>query len=211
MFSRSGTVWSPLAYVKPSNTQNGQQFGYSVSLSADGNALAVSAIYEDSNATGVNGLQSDNSASSSGAVYLFTRTSGVWSQQAYAKASNTDASDSFGYSVSLSSDGNTLAVGAWAEDSTAMGIGGNQGNNSGLNSGAAYMFSRSGTVWSPLAYVKPSNTQNGQQFGISISLSADGSTLAVGSNFESGISTGVGGDQTSNSFTSGQTGAVYLY
>ena len=57
-----------------------------------------------------------------GAVYVFSRSDTTWTQQAYVKASNTDAGDDFGYSVSLSSDGNTLAVGAKHEDSNATGI-----------------------------------------------------------------------------------------
>jgi hypothetical protein len=89
-----------------------------VSLSADGNGLAVGAIGEDSNTTGINSDQTNNSASSSGAAYVFTRSGTSWSQQAYVKASDTGAGDLFGQSVSLSGDGSTLAVGAWANNST---------------------------------------------------------------------------------------------
>ena len=51
---------------------------------------------EASNATGVNGNQSDNSATNSGAAYVFVRSGTTWSQQAYLKASNTGARDDFG-------------------------------------------------------------------------------------------------------------------
>ena len=95
---------------------------------------------EDSNATGVNGNQADNSASDSGAVYVFTRSGSSWSQQAYVKASNTEANDNFGISVALSADGNTLAVGAYGEDSNATGINGNQADNSASSSGAVYVY-----------------------------------------------------------------------
>ncbi|MCA3154152.1 MAG: hypothetical protein ING30_03810, partial [Burkholderiales bacterium] len=54
-----------------SNTGASDFFGYSVALSADGNTLAVGAAFEASNATGVNGDQTNNSASASGAVYLY--------------------------------------------------------------------------------------------------------------------------------------------
>ena len=104
----------------------------------DGDTLAVGAIQEDSSATGINGDQADNSASDSGAVYVFTRdASGVWSQQAYVKASNTEARDFFG---SVAVDGDTLAVGANVEDSSATGIDGDQADNSAAGSGAAYVF-----------------------------------------------------------------------
>ena len=88
-----------------------------VALSADGNTLAVSAPFEDSRATGIGGDQLDNSVSQAGAVYVFARTRGVWSQQAYLKASNTgeaEDGDQFGFSLALSDDGNTLAAGAIA-------------------------------------------------------------------------------------------------
>jgi hypothetical protein len=114
--------------------------------------------WEDSNATGINGNQADDSAPDSGAVYVFTRSGGVWSQQAYVKASNTGPGDSFGFSLALSADGNTLAVGAYLENSNATGIGGNQADNSALDSGAVYVFTRSGGVWSQQAYIKASNT-----------------------------------------------------
>ena len=89
-------------------------------------------------ATGINGDQTDNSAFESGAVYVFTRTAGVWSQQAYVKASNTEAEDFFGVSVALS--GGTLAVGALNESSAATGINGNQVNNGASQSGAVYVY-----------------------------------------------------------------------
>jgi hypothetical protein len=73
-------------------------------------------------------------------VYVFSRSGSTWSQQAYVKASNTEAFDSFGASVALSADGNTLAVGALYEDSNATGIGGDQTNNSASNAGAVYLY-----------------------------------------------------------------------
>ncbi|MHB8876636.1 MAG: FG-GAP repeat protein, partial [Myxococcaceae bacterium] len=97
----------------------------------------------DSNATGVNGNHADNSAPSSGAVYVFTRSAGAWSQQAYLKASNAGSGDWFGRSLALASDGSTLAVGSYWEDSSATGINGSQANNSAAESGAVYVFTRS--------------------------------------------------------------------
>ncbi len=190
-------------YLKASNTGIDDQFGYPVSLSGD--TLAVGAWGESSAATGVNGDQSSNAATYSGAVYVFTRSAGVWTQQAYLKASNTDSGDQFGYSVSLSGD--TLAVGAWYEDSAATGRNGDQSSNAASQSGAVYVFTRSAGVWTQQAYLKASNTDSGDQFGYSVSLSGD--TLAVGAWGESGAATGVNGDQSSNSaFLSG---AVYVF
>ncbi|VAW69791.1 hypothetical protein MNBD_GAMMA09-635, partial [hydrothermal vent metagenome] len=137
--SVSGTLVSSTGYFKASNTEAGDLFGYTVSLSADGSTLAVGAPYEDSNSSGINGDQTDNSALQSGAVYLYSRSGSSWSQQAYIKASNTEASDYFGWALSLSADGNTLAVGAYREDSNASGINGDQSDNSAAQSGAVYL------------------------------------------------------------------------
>ena len=200
---------SAVGYVKASNTGASSAFGYSVALSADGNTLAVGAPSEASNATGIGGDQTNNSASQSGAVYVFSRSGSTWSQQAYVKASNTGAFDSFGASVALSADGNTLAVGANLEASNATGIGGNQASNSSPASGAVYVFSRSGSTWVQQAYVKASNTETDDNFGHSVALSADGNTLAVGAYGEDSNATGVGGNQADNAAP--DAGAVYLY
>ncbi len=213
VFIRSGSEWIQQALLEASNTDvpvwEGDEFGGSVSLSANGNTLAVGARKEDSNATGVNGDQSDNSADQAGAAYVFERNSGEWSQQAYIKASNTDRHDWFGWSVSLSADGNTLAVGARFEDSKSTGVNGDQSDNSAGESGATYVFTRSGDEWSQQAYIKASNTQASAHFGGSVSLSADGNMLAVGSSQESSNATGINGNQFDTSY--GAAGAVYVY
>src|SRR5687767_6946194 len=131
VFVRRGGAWVQQAYVKASNAGQSDLFGMNVALNADGNTLAVAAPWESSAATGVNGNQNDDSLPQAGAAYVFTRSGESWSQQAYIKASNTgrrDESDpfadgdQFGFSLALSGDGNTVAVGATTEDSAATGI-----------------------------------------------------------------------------------------
>jgi len=213
VFTRAGTTWTQEAYVKASNTNTNDSFGASVALSGDGSTLAVGAPMESSSATGIGGNQADNSAMYAGAVYVFTRAGATWTQQAYVKASNTGADDWFGKTVALSDDGSTLAVATWLEDSAAVGINGAQADNSALNAGAVYVFTRAGTSWSQEAYLKASNTETmmfaGDAFGYHIALSGDGSTLAVGANGEDGAATGVGGDQADN--TASGAGAVYVF
>jgi hypothetical protein len=209
VYVRSAGSWVQEAYVKASNTNTADAFGHSVALSADGNTLAVSAPIEASNATGVNGNQSDNSLAHSGAVYVFTRSAGVWTQQAYVKASNTGLLDHFGASLALSSDGNTLAVSATDEDSNAVGVNGNQADNSASGSGAVYVFTRSGVTWSQQAYVKASNTDASDAFGSEVALSSTGDTLAVSAGKESSSATLVNGNQSNNSATS--SGAAYVF
>jgi hypothetical protein len=203
VFTRSGNDWTQQAYLKASNTQGEDRFGVSVSLSGD--TLAVGSQLEDSSDTGVNGDESDNAAPSSGAVYVFTRSDGDWTQQAYLKASNTQSEDRFGASVSLSGD--TLAVGAQLEDSLAIGVNGDESDNLGLSAGAAYVFTRTEGVWTQQAYLKASNTQIEDRFGAVVSLSGD--TLAVGAQLEDSLDTGVNGDELDN--TAFSAGAVYVF
>ncbi len=203
VFVRSGGIWSQEAYLKASNTDQADWFGYSVSVSGD--TVVVGALFESSNATGVNGNQGNNSASFSGAAYVFVRSGGIWSHEAYLKASNTDASDRFGYSVSLSGD--TVVVGAFQEASSATGVNGNQADNSATQSGAAYVFVRSGTIWAQEAYLKASNTDTGDGFGGSVSVSGD--TVVVGALGECSNATGVNGNQADNSASA--AGAAYVF
>jgi uncharacterized protein (TIGR02145 family) len=200
IFTRAGDRWVQQAYVKPSNPQAGAEFGHYVALSADGSTMAVSAHWEASKATGINGDQRDDSIPQAGAVYVFSRGGGVWTQQAYIKASNTGEAgtadafgegDQFGFSLALSADGTTIAVGALTEDSASPGINGNQRDNSAQGAGAVYVFVRTRERWSQQAYVKPSNPDAGDMFGYSVALSANGSLLAVGAFDEDGSGRGV--------------------
>ena len=206
VFLRTGTVWAQQAYIKASNTGANDQFGYSVSLSGD--TLAVGAPLEDSNATGIDGNGANNTATDSGAVYVFRRSYSGWSQEAYIKASNTEAGDGFGYNVSVSGD--TLAVAAGYEDSNGQGVNSNtQADNSESASGAVYVFTRIGTVWRQQVYLKSSNSQRDDQFGY-YGVSVSGDTLAVGAHGEDSSGTGV------NSNTQGDngafnSGAVYIF
>jgi len=184
VYTRTPAGWKQQAYLKASNTAGGYQFGNALSLTNDGNLLAVGSIGEASSAVGINANQSDNSMPGAGAVYVFARKGGIWSQQAYVKSSNTGGpvvGYQFGYSVSLSSDGSTLAVGETSDPSNATGTNGEQKNTSLPDSGAVFVFTRDGDSWSQQAYVKPWNTtQRGVLFGYSVGLSGDGNTMGVG-------------------------------
>jgi len=202
VFTRANGVWTQQAYLKASNTEADDQFGVIMALSGD--TLVVGAQFEDSSATGVNAHnESDNSAKDSGAVYVFTRTAGVWTQQAYIKASNTGAGDQFGVNVALVGD--TLAVGAYGEASNATGVNGNENDDSRPQTGAVYVFTRTAGVWSQQAYLKASNA--GGLFGYGLALAGD--TLAVGAPFETSNATGINGDQSDESAPN--AGAVYVF
>lgn len=201
--------WSQQTYIKASNTDKEDFFGTDIALSADGNTLAVTARGEDSSARGINGNQTDNSASNSGAAYVYTRRLGDWAQQAYIKASNTEASDNFGLTIALSADGYTMAVGATWEDSNANRINRDGMNDSKDFAGAAYVYTRSDGIWSQQAYIKASNTDTADFFGSSIALSMNGNTLAIGAIGEDSNAMGIEGDETDNSASA--AGAVYIY
>jgi cysteine-rich repeat protein len=209
VFTRTGSTWEQQGYIKASNTGASDAFGTSVALSGNGSMLAVGAVNESSSARGINGNQASNAATSAGAAYVFTHDGAGWHQQAYVKASNTGAADGFGGSIALSLDGSTMAVGASGEDSSAKGINGNQNSNAALESGAVYVFTRTGPEWTQQAYVKASNTGITDQFGWEVALSADGSMMAVGADAEDSGATGIGGNQNDNSATF--AGAGYMF
>ncbi|MBK8173679.1 MAG: hypothetical protein IPK60_25535 [Sandaracinaceae bacterium] len=116
-------------------------FGSSVALSADGNLLAVGAWGEGSFRTGVGSgaYVLEGQTTDIGAAYTFKRAGVTWTQEAYIKSSRV-GQDQFGRNVAVSADGNTIAVGAWQEDSNATGINGDEVDTSAVNNGAVYVF-----------------------------------------------------------------------
>ena len=202
VFTRSGTTWSQQAYIKSSNAGqageegDGDQFGFSVAISGDGSTIAAGANSEDSNATGINGNQNDDSASSAGAVYVFGRTGTTWTQQAYIKSDSPAmavAGIQFGYSLALNRDGTTLAVGVYDERGGGRAVNAPIDNGRG-GSGAVYVYRRAGTAWAREAYLKTWNSEGGDSWGVSVALSEDGNTLATGSHDEDCLCKGVATD-----------------
>jgi len=154
VFTRSGTTWTQQAKIQSSDIEANDRFGYSVAI--DGDTVVVSAYYEDTGGT------------NAGAAYIFTRSGTTWTQQQKIQASDAEAIDQFGWSVSI--DGDTVVVGAFAEDT------------GGTSAGAAYIFTRDGTTWTQQQKIQASDVQAGDQFGISVSI--DGETVVVGAQLE---------------------------
>ncbi len=203
VYGKIGGVWVQEAYLKASNPDHADNFGYSVAISGD--RIVVGAYQEDSSATGVNGNEALSDASSSGAAYVFRKVGGSWVQVAYLKASNTDRNDCFGWSVAISGD--RIVVGAVFEDSSAVGVDGDESLNDAQWAGAAYVFQETGGVWVQAAYLKASNTDNRDKFGTSVAISGD--RIVVGAIEEDSSATGVNGDGLLNDFTS--AGAAYVF
>ena len=215
VYKRSGTSWAQEAYIKASNNAASDSFGASVSIDVD--TIAVGATGEDSGTIAIiNGMtsSSNDNSSASGAAYVYKRYGNFWVQEAYIKAANAngDNDSNFGYSVSI--DGDTLAVSAINEDSVWDNITNGTSasdNNSSSNSGAVYVYKRTGSNWAQEAYIKASNNSAGDRFGYSVSIEND--TLVVGAYLESSdqrtITNGTTAASTDNSMAG--TGAVYVY
>ncbi|MDA0385879.1 hypothetical protein [Vibrio owensii] len=209
VYRKTNGIWSEVAYLKAPNADDKDEFGYAIALSGDGNTLAVSTINEASSATGIDGNQLDNLAPASGAVYLYVNSGSSWQSQAYIKSSNSNLVDSFGFSVSLDADGTTLLVGAPGESSSAQSINGDETDNTGSLSGAAYVFELQNNQWAQTAYLKSTNSDKLDSFGYDVALSEDGSTAVVGSPGEDSNATSVNGDEMDNS--SNNSGAAYVF
>jgi len=171
VYVRSGGTWVLQQKLLPSGTnarKQGDVFGYSVAISGD--TIVVGAPQQDYDENG------DNMVADSGAVYVFTRSAGVWSQQQKLVATGTNgrvSADLFGMRVAISGD--TLAVGVPYHDYDESGA------NALSNAGAVLVFARAGNVWSPQQTLVGTGT-NGRKandsFGFSIAMSTD--TLVVG-------------------------------
>ena len=158
VFGRSGKSWVEEKVLVAENGNAEDWFGYSVALAADGNTLAIGAVYAD-----VNGNTDE------GAVSVFARSGGAWALQKTLNISSGTAGDLFGYAVALSADGSTLAVGAISADIQAN-----------ADQGSVSVFARTGSAWKEQQVITLDNGAASGNFGWSVSLSTDGNTLAAG-------------------------------
>ncbi|MGC1481594.1 MAG: hypothetical protein WA771_13930 [Chthoniobacterales bacterium] len=202
-YLRVGGVWTFVNQLKANNAGADDEFGHSVAMS--GTTVVVGAPMEDSPGSGVNGGTGDG-ANNAGAAYVFELPAFAWEQTAYLKAIANDdgVGNNFGAGVSVSE--NLIVVGAPLEDSDSVGVDGSQENEGANNSGAAFVYRRSGSSWISQSYLKASNTSVGDQFGGAVAVS--GETAIVGAFDEDSGATGVGGSQGSGAFASG---ASYIF
>ncbi len=188
IFERDGSGnWSEKQKIVASDRGAGDYFGWSVSIS--GNYVIVGAIHEDHDSAGANLLNS------AGSAYIFERDgSGNWSEKQKIVASDRDAHDNFGYSVSIS--GNYAIVGAHSEDHDTAGLG------SLDRAGSGYIFERDGSGnWIEQQKIVASDRGVEDHFGYSVSIS--GSYAIVGAYNEDHNVAGV--DSLRN------TGSAYIF
>jgi hypothetical protein len=191
VFVRDGDAWRQEAYIKSENSE-ATGFG-DPALSADGDTLAVAHVGENVDP-----------------IYVYSRSEGIWALQERLRTSHLGSERSFGGSaIALSANGDVIALGSPFDPSAATGIGGDDQDTSAEASGAVHLFVRRSGNWEYAAYVKASNTDAGDLFGLRVALSADASVMAVSAPNEASGASGIGGDQTDNSLP--RSGAVYLY
>ena len=160
IFKYNGTAWSQQAKLTASDGAASDYFGYSVSISSDGTTALIGAIHDD------------DKGSNSGSAYVFKYNGTAWAQQAKLTASDGAASDLFGFSVSISSDGTTALIGAYLDD------------DKGANSGSAYVFKYNGTSWTQQAKLTAPDGAASDGFGYSVSISSDGTTALIGAYYD---------------------------
>ena len=153
VYEYSGSSWSQLG-ADINGEAASDISGYSVSMSSDGTIVAIGSNFNDGN------------GSSSGHVRVYQYSSGSWTQLG-GDINGEAANDYSGNSVSLSSDGTIVAIGAT----------GNDGN--GSNSGHVRVYEYSGSSWSQLG-ADINGDSSGDYSGRSVSLSSDGTIVAIG-------------------------------
>jgi hypothetical protein len=200
VFIRTGTTWTQQQKLIASDGEPGEQFGISVSLDGDTALIGAPGDYNcngsvyvftrtgatwtqqqkftfsgsaDNDCFGIRtaldgdtaliGADDEVSQDSSGAVFVFTRSGTIWTQQQKLTPPNGAPGDLFAL-VSL--DGDTALIGAPGRD------------DSSINSGSAYVFVRSGTIWTKQATLLASDGAARDYFGWCVSL--DNDTVIIG-------------------------------
>ncbi|MBN1512537.1 MAG: FG-GAP repeat protein [Phycisphaerae bacterium] len=176
VFVRSGATWTEQARLTSWDATDGAQFGCSVALS--GNTLVIGASGASAGAVAY-----------CGAACVFVRSAGIWSPQQKLTASDAAAHDEFGVAVAL--DGDTIVIGARADDAPGA-----------ADSGSAYVFERSVSTWTEAAKLTGSNPRTGDRFGSAVAI--DSETLVVGAMMQ-------GTDDTGAAYVYGRIGTVWTY
>ncbi len=186
IFKRTGSSWSQEQKILPGDINSRDHFGYSVSI--DGDYVIVGSRYESHNAAATGGY-----AFRAGSAYIFKRNGSTWNQQQKIVASDRTSRDAFGYSVNI--NGEYAIVGAPWEDEDASG-----GNNM-RSSGSAYVFKRTGSIWSQQQKIVASDRGTNDWFGCSVDISAN--WAVVGGRLED--------EDTSNGNTLIDAGSAYIF
>ncbi len=156
IFTRTGNTWQQQAKITAKDGSEGDVFGISAAISGD--TILVGADLNEEK--GFN----------AGAAYVFTRSKGVWTQQAKLTANDGAEGDLFGVRVALEKD--TALISARRDDDNIMGV----------DSGSAYIFTRTGNSWSQQAKLTAPDGAKDDRFGRSVALSGD--NVLIGAMFQ---------------------------
>jgi len=162
IFRRDGESWNEQAKLTPSDGNDSDYFGYSVSVSGD---YAIVGAYQD-----------DDKGSNSGSAYIFYYNGTSWMQQAKLTAEDGAAGDNFGYSVSISGD--YSIAGAPSDD------------DKGNGSGSVYIFKRDGSSWNEQAKLTASDGASYDWFGASVSISGNDAIASARNDYDNGSESG---------------------
>jgi hypothetical protein len=156
VYTRSGTTWTQRVRLEASDGEqydmfSGRDLNYSqgIGVSKDGTYIIIGA------------RQEDTGASNAGSAYIYTGSAASWTEQAIIRSPAATASDDFGTSVHINSDGTYAIIGA-------------KGAGAGTNRGAAYIYTRSGSTWSLQATLTASDGADHDNFGSYVKISGDG-------------------------------------
>ncbi len=156
VFTRAGSVWTQQQKLLAADKANFDRFGVSVAVSGDTAVIGASS-------------EGDSGTTDNGAAYVFIRTGGVWAQQQKLLAADKATGDFLGYSVAVSGD--TAVVGAGSEDDSGT-----------FDNGAAYVFIRTGSVWTQQQKLLAPDKASADEFGTSVAVSGD--TALIGAQYE---------------------------
>ena len=171
VFIKNGTMWLQQQKLIASDGAASDNFGWVVSISHDGNTIAVGA-YRD-----------DDKGSDSGSVYIFNRVNNNWSETKKIVLSNGTALDYFGYDLELSGDGNTIIIGAYGD---------NDDVSTNIEVGSAIIYEYDGTDWLFKQKLRPTNIGTNTEFGSSVSINYDGTRSVIGARRSNEIATSNG-------------------
>ncbi len=158
IYVRSGSSWSQQVKLQASDRTANYRFGTDVSLSDDGTYAIIGAHYGNGG---------------HGSAYVFIRSGTSWSQQAILTASDSVNGARYGESVSISSDGTYVIVGAPYDTPSSL-----------SNAGSSYVYIRSGTSWTQQAKLVTSDIQGGDTAGFHVTISGDGNYAMMGARNE---------------------------
>ena len=161
IYVRSGTTWTQQAKIQSSDSAAGDKFGWRVAMNSDGTYAAVTSY-----------LSPTGAVTQAGGVYVFTRSGTSWTQQAKLVASDAASYDFFGKGLAINSSGDLIVIGARGND--------RGGTYAEEDSGAVFIFTRSGTTWSQIKELNHTPAARLDYLGESVGMSTDASYIIAG-------------------------------